>query len=77
MIRDQLSSLLLVACSLPLVPWFVELRRLKLVAIDPDPGTEALPVITHDLELSCDGLQLTRARVRYVYFELFHISFHC
>ena len=48
------------ACSLTLGPCFVELRRLKLLTIDPDPGTKALPVITHDLELSSDGLELAR-----------------
>ena len=52
----------LVACCLALGPWFMELGRLQLLAVDPDLGTEALPVITHDLELSCDGQELTRAR---------------
>ena len=45
------------------------------MAIDRDPGAEALPVITHDLELSCDGQQLTGRRVTYFYCEFFHISF--
>ena len=52
----------------------MELGRLKLLAIDHDPGTEALPVITHDLELSCDGLQLARGRVTNFYCEFFHSS---
>ena len=62
----------LVACCLVLGPWFMELRRLQLVAIDQDPWTEALPVITHDLELSCDGQELARGRVTYFYCEFFH-----
>ena len=45
----------LAAWSLGLVSWFVKAWSLELLAIDPDLGTEALPVITHDLELSCDG----------------------
>ena len=46
------------ACSLALGPWFVELGRLQLLAVDRDPGAKALPGITHDLELSRDGQQL-------------------
>ena len=46
------------AGSLALGPWFVKAWRLELLAVDRDPGTEALPAVTHDLELSCDGLQL-------------------
>ena len=49
----------------------MERRRLKLLTIDPDPGTKTLPVITHDLELSCDGLQLARASVAYFYCVFF------
>ena len=52
----NLATLWLAAWRLGLVPWFVEAWSLKLVTVDPDPWTEALPVITHDLELSCDGL---------------------
>ena len=48
---------------------------MQLLAVDPDPGTEALPVITHDLELSCDGCQLALRCMGYFYFEFFHISF--
>ena len=55
-----------------LEPWFSQAWSLQLLAVDRDPGAKALPVITHDLELSCDGQELTRARVCYVYFELFH-----
>jgi len=51
-------TMTLVACCLALVSWFVEAWRLQLGAIDQDPGTKLLPVITHDLELSCDGQQL-------------------
>jgi len=36
----------------------MELERLQLLAIDQDPGTKLRPGIAHDLELSCDGLQL-------------------
>ena len=35
-----------------------EAWSLQLLAIDRDPGTKLLPSIAHDLELSCDGLQL-------------------
>ena len=48
----------LAACCLVLGPWFAEAWRLQLLAIDRDPGAKVLPVITHDLELSCDGQQL-------------------
>ena len=53
----------LVACSLPLVAGLCQAWSLQLLAIDPDLRTKLLPVITHDLELSRDGRQLTRARV--------------
>ena len=56
-------------------PWFVKAWSLELLAIDPDLGTEALPVVTHDLELSCDGQDLAGCRVTYFYCKLFHISF--
>ena len=46
-----------------LVPWFVELERLQLLAIDQDPGTKLGPGMAHDPELSCDGLQLARVSV--------------
>ena len=48
---------------------------MKLRAIDPDPGAEALPVIAHDLELQADGQQLAWVSVTYFYCEFFHISF--
>jgi len=38
--------------------WNSEAWSLQLLAIDLDPGAEALPIITHDLKLSCDGCQL-------------------
>ena len=49
---------MLAACSGKPEAW-----SLKLLAVDRDPGTEALPVVAHNLELSGDGLQLARARV--------------
>ena len=61
----------LAACGLALVSWFVEAWRLQLLAIDQDPGSKLGPSIAHDLELSCDAQQLTRARVCYVYCEFF------
>ena len=64
---------MLVACSLPLVSCLRQAWRLQLLTIDPNPGAESLPVIGHDLELSCDGLQLARASVAYFYSKLFHI----
>ena len=48
---------------------------MQLLAVDRDPGAKALPVITHDLELSCDGQQLRWRRVTNFYCEFFHISF--
>jgi len=62
----------LVACSLALGPWFVELERLQLGAIDHDPWSKLLPSIAHDLKLSCDGQQLGVGRVFNLYCELFH-----
>jgi|6_EtaG_2_1085325.scaffolds.fasta_scaffold16026_1 hypothetical protein len=59
------------AWGLALGPWFVEAWSLKLLAINPDPGAKALPVITHDLELSCDGQQLARCSVTNFYSEFF------
>ena len=52
-----------------LVAW-----RLQLLAVDLDPGAKALPVVTHNLELSCDGLQLGRRGAANFYCELFHLS---
>ena len=49
----------------------MELGRLQLGAIDQDPWAKFFPSITHDLELSCDGLQLARGRVTYFYCEFF------
>ena len=62
----------LAACCLVLGPWFAEAWRLQLLAIDRDPGAKVLPVITHDLELSCDGQQLARRRMANFYCEFFH-----
>ena len=44
--------------ALAACPRYPEAWRLKLLAIDQDPGTKLGPVVGHDLELSCDGLQL-------------------
>ena len=65
----------LAACCLSLVacPRDPEAWRLQLLTINKNFGTKALPAVTHDLELSCDGLQLARASVAYIYCEFFHI----
>ena len=55
-----MASLWLAASRSMLVARDPEAWSLQLLAIDQDPGAEALPVITHDFELSCDGLQLAR-----------------
>ena len=60
------------ACSLALGPWFVEAWSLQLLAVDHDPGAKLGPPIAHDLQLSCDGLQLWRGCVAYFYCEFFH-----
>ena len=49
------------ACSLPLVPGLPQAWSLQLLTIDIDPGAHALPGVGHDLELSRDGQQLSRA----------------
>ena len=64
------SGATLAAC-----PGYPEAWGLKLLTIDLDPGAKLGPVVGHDLEFSCDGLQLARACVTYFYFKLFHISF--
>tara|TARA_R100001594_G_scaffold2987_1_gene11570 strand:- start:55 stop:222 length:168 start_codon:yes stop_codon:yes gene_type:complete len=51
------------ACGLALGPWFSQAWSLNLLAVDHDPGSKALPAMTHDLELGSDGQELTRARV--------------
>ncbi len=61
----------LVCCSL-VAPWYVELRGLQCSLVDHDPGAILSPSIAHDLELSCDGLQLARGSVANFYCELFH-----
>jgi len=40
-----------------------EAWSLQLLAINKNPGAKALPAVTHDLELSCDGCQLARVSV--------------
>ena len=66
----------LAACCLRFGPWALdpEAWRLQLLAIDPDPGAKLLPSIAHDLELSCDGQQLSRRCMWYFYCEFFHTS---
>ena len=67
----------LVACSLPLVAGLSQAWSLQLVTIDRYLGAKSLPGIAHNLELSCDSLQLWPWRVCDVYCEssYFHISF--
>ena len=57
-----------------LAPWSgnPEAWSLKLEAIDHDSWTKLSPVIAHNLELSCDGLQLARRCVANFYCEFFH-----
>ena len=69
-----MASLWLAASWSMLGPWFVKAWSLKLLAIDHDPGTEALPSIAHNLELSCDAQQLARCSVTYFYCEFFHCA---
>ena len=54
---------------------YPEAWSLKLVAIDQYPGTKLGPTIAHDLQFSCDGLELARWCVTNFYFELFHQCF--
>ena len=49
----------------------MELWRLQLFTINLDPGAKALPVVSHDLELNRDGLQLSWRRVANFYCEFF------
>ena len=67
----NVASLWLAASGPVLVSCFVKAWRLQLLAVDHDPGTKLGPSVAHDLELSCDGQQLARARVCYVYCEFF------
>ena len=53
-------------------PWFSQAWSLQLLAVDRDPGAKALPVITHDLELSCDGQELWSRGILNFYCKLFH-----
>ena len=52
-----------------------ELQGLECSLVDRDPGPELRPGMTHDLELSCDGLELWPGGMFNFYCELFHISF--
>ena len=54
---------------------YPELQGIQCSLVDRDPGTEARPVMTHDPELSCDGLQLWPRGMFYFYCELFHFFF--
>ena len=57
----NVASLWLAACCLLLAASFnPEAWRLQLLAINKNLGTKALPGVTHDFELSCDGQQLAR-----------------
>ena len=72
----------LAACCLSLVacPRDPEAWRLQLFSINKNLGTKALPTIAHDLELSCDGLQLACGGMADFYGEFFHVfilSFNC
>ena len=49
--------------ALAACPRYPEAWSLQLLAIDHDPGAISGPSIAHDLELSCDGLQLARVSV--------------
>ena len=64
----------LAACSLALVtrPWDPEAWSLQLFTIDKNLWAKLLPAVTHDLELSRDGQQLSRASVTNFYCEFFH-----
>ncbi len=68
------SLWLAVSWSMLGASWYSQAWRLKLLTIDHDPRTILGPSIAHDLELSRDGLQLSRGRVTNFYFELFHLS---
>ncbi len=53
-----LACLLLALCYFGLrLP---ELQGLECSLVDRDPGSELGPAVTHDLELSSDGLELAR-----------------
>ena len=69
----SLACLSLAACYFGLRQ--PELQGLECSLVDHDPGPEFLPSMTHDLELSCDGLQLGPGCMFNFYCELFHISF--
>ena len=58
----------LVNCSL-VASGDVELRGFHCSLVDHDPGTVLGPSIAHDLELSCDALQLALTGVCDVYCE--------
>ena len=49
----------------------MELGRLKLGAIDQDPGAMLSPSVAHDLELQANRRQLSRRRVANFYCEFF------
>ena len=48
---------------------------MQLAAVDFNLRAILLPTIAHDLELSCDGLQLARGGAANFYCELFHFFF--
>ena len=58
-------------------PWYPEAWSLHLLRVNFYLWPMFLPTIAHDLELSCDGLQLARGSVANFDCELFHISSFC
>ena len=47
--------------------------RLQGLAVDRDPWAKLSPVITHDLELRRDGLELSSGGVLNFYCKFFHV----
>ena len=54
--------------------WDVELQGLECSLVDRDPWSKLRPIVTHDLELSCDGLKLWPRCMLNFYCELFHLT---
>ena len=69
--------MLLAACGLLLAACAgdPEARSLYLLPVNFYLGAKLLPSIAHDLELSCDGLQLARGGAVNFYCEFFHFFF--
>ena len=66
------SLWLAVSWSMLVASWYPEAWRLKLLAIDQDPGTMSGPGIAHDLKLERNRRQLRRRRMTYFYCEFLH-----